>query len=304
MRFNQLTNVAPVVDIAKQQTLRFRYTKPLHETNHELEDFPIAQSQQPPYEAGAHLRVSFGLYQHHGIALGDDTVIHFGRVIFDLENAIVEQVDLETFSQGKPIQVVDSAIAFSPDEIAVRATRRLGNSDYDLISNNCEHFVTWCRSGKNESQQSNLGETVARQSVAIAAKPMLRRWIAKRASKRLGAVAVGLSRGPVVAASLGDAVQATTEIVANRTGQSRAQSQKMGQGAGLASSVALGWALGGPFTAVAGVGFWVAGQVAAIRTVETGKQVISEAMSRAKSKQCNPEHSTEQSGPGVQVENV
>ena len=248
------------------------------------EDSLIAESQENRFAAGTHLRVNFGLYQHHGIAVGDDSVIHFGRGVFDLENAVIEQVEFETFCQGKAVHVVESVIAFSPEEIVSRASSRLGESDYDLVSNNCEHFVNWCRNGQHESQQSNLGETVARQSVAIAAKPMIRRWLAKRATGRLSAVAVGLSRGPVVAASVGDAIQATAEVVANQTEQTQAQSQKIGQRAGLASSAALGWALGGPVTAAAGVGFWVAGQLAAIRTVETGKQIISDATSRAGAK--------------------
>jgi hypothetical protein len=270
---------------------------------HTFEGPAITETTKPSFAAGTHLRVNFGLYQHHGIAVGDDSVIHFGRGIFDLENAIVEQVEFETFCQGKPVQVVESEVGFTLEEVVSRATSRLGESNYDLVSNNCEHFVNWCRSGKHESQQSNLGETVARQSVAIAAKPMFRQWLARRASGKLSAVTVGLSRGPVVAASVGDAIQTTAEVVANRTGQSQVQSQKIGQRAGLASSAALGWAMGGPVTAAAGVGFWVFGQLAAIETVEVGKQLISKATSQATSQAAN-KHSKKESQDADSGDNV
>jgi len=237
------------------------------------------------------------VYQHHGIACSDGIVIHFGRGIFDLENAVVEQVDMDTFCQGRTVEVVESAIAYSPVEVIARATSRLGESKYDIVDNHCEHFVNWCRSGLHESQQSNLGETVARQSIAIAAKPLIKRWLVQRGTGKVGAVAAGISRGPVVAASVADAVQATAEVVANRSGKTRDQSRKIGRRAGVASSAVFGWAIGGPVVAAAGIGFWVAGQVAANHAVDTGKQILSEAQASAASR---PTSADESGAEGVE----
>ncbi|BDB29338.1 hypothetical protein CTP10_R67520 (plasmid) [Cupriavidus sp. P-10] len=38
-------------------------------------------------------------------------------------------------------------------EIVRRATARLGEDDYRLLTNNCEHFCTWYPSGENRSEQ-------------------------------------------------------------------------------------------------------------------------------------------------------
>ncbi|GFO35150.1 Nc domain protein [Plakobranchus ocellatus] len=38
---------------------------------------------------------------------------------------------------------------------------KLGPVDYDLFSNNCEHFATWCRYGKGESTQVQRGANIA-----------------------------------------------------------------------------------------------------------------------------------------------
>ena len=64
--------------------------------------------------------------------------------------------------------------------------------------------------------------------------------------------------------------------------------------------------MGGPVTAAAGVGFWVFGQLAAIETVEVGKQLISKASSQATSQAAN-KHSKKESqdaGSGDNVEKI
>jgi hypothetical protein len=228
--------------------------------------------------------VNLGLYQHHGISCGDGLVIHFGRGVFDLENAIVEKVDLGVFSQGRPVDVVQSKAVFEPAEIVSRAKGRLGESGYDLFENNCEHFVAWCRSGENESQQVNMSETVVRQSVAVAAKPLIRSWAVKTISRQSGLVAAGLARGPAIVAGVADAVQASVELVATKKGMTRAESRQIGRRVGFTSSAVLGWVVGGPVVSATGVGFWLVGQLIADRTVETGKCVLSEAMASTASR--------------------
>lgn len=44
---------------------------------------------------------------------------------------------------------------YSPAETLRRANSRLGESSYNLIFNNCEHFVVWCKTGVSESHQVN-----------------------------------------------------------------------------------------------------------------------------------------------------
>ncbi len=42
---------------------------------------------------------------------------------------------------------------YSPEETIERAKSRLGESSYNLIDNNCEHFAIWCKTGIQESYQ-------------------------------------------------------------------------------------------------------------------------------------------------------
>ena len=42
---------------------------------------------------------------------------------------------------------------YSPEETVARARSRLGETNYNLLTNNCEHFVIWCKTGVSESMQ-------------------------------------------------------------------------------------------------------------------------------------------------------
>lgn len=45
---------------------------------------------------------------------------------------------------------------FSPREVVQRARQRLGESNYNLLTNNCEHLARWCKTGKARSSQVDL----------------------------------------------------------------------------------------------------------------------------------------------------
>lgn len=42
---------------------------------------------------------------------------------------------------------------YSPEETVKRARSRLGEKNYNLLLNNCEHFVIWCKTGLSKSYQ-------------------------------------------------------------------------------------------------------------------------------------------------------
>ena len=42
---------------------------------------------------------------------------------------------------------------YSPSETVKRAIGRLGETEYNLFLNNCEHFALWCKTGIHESRQ-------------------------------------------------------------------------------------------------------------------------------------------------------
>ena len=91
-----------------------------------------------------------GLYKHYGIDCGDGTVIHYRK-----PGETIERTSLETFSRGKPIYKAEYSDGFGyiPDVVVERAKSRLGENDYNLLFNNCEHFANWCKTGISDSKQ-------------------------------------------------------------------------------------------------------------------------------------------------------
>ena len=130
-----------------------------------------------------------GVYNHHGIDYGDGTVIHYTNQP-RWSQFRIERTPLEEFCHEASLQVRDYAefrrtvaeldmaeqlvtqasqrlnqlldalrglaideLDFSDDAVIARAESRLGESSYDLISNNCEHFAAWCKTGISSSSQ-------------------------------------------------------------------------------------------------------------------------------------------------------
>ena len=99
--------------------------------------------------AADHLEVprQHGLFNHHGIDLGDGTIAHY------LEGREILRSPLAEFSQGQPLRVISHAEASPVGVTLRRAMGRLGEQDYNLLFNNCEHFATWCKTGRHRSEQ-------------------------------------------------------------------------------------------------------------------------------------------------------
>jgi Lecithin retinol acyltransferase len=89
------------------------------------------------------------LYQHHGIDCGDGTVIHY----YKPGEAEVSRTSYETFAQGKPVYTKHYMTSYVPDVVIDRAESRLGERQYSLLTNNCEHFATWCKIGQSDCVQ-------------------------------------------------------------------------------------------------------------------------------------------------------
>lgn len=97
--------------------------------------------------AGSHLVSPRKFYAHHGIYLGDGKVAHYSGLSASLHAGPIEITDLDHFGNGRPIWILQQQCAFSSDEIIVRALSRVGESQYKILSNNCEHFCNWCITG-------------------------------------------------------------------------------------------------------------------------------------------------------------
>lgn len=99
--------------------------------------------------AADHLRVprQHGLFLHHGIDLGDGSVAHY------LEGREILRSPLEEFSRGQDVSVVSHDQASAAGVTLRRAMSRIGEQNYNLLFNNCEHFANWCKTGRHRSGQ-------------------------------------------------------------------------------------------------------------------------------------------------------
>ena len=108
-------------------------------------------------QSGLHLMVSRGLYTHHGIYIGGNQVIHYAGFAEAFKKGAIEQTSLESFLGGvdnfKVVNYPSYQNIYAPEEIVHRAESCLGEDDYNLFFNNCEHFACWCVTGKARSQQ-------------------------------------------------------------------------------------------------------------------------------------------------------
>ena len=134
-------------------------------------------------QPGDVIGVNRGLYEHYAIYAGKNRVIHYAgqegdfskaATVHEASYADFKKKDKDCFvlcfSGGKPVKIrnstnfqlfgeVDYGLSlggkevYTPEETLKRAYSRIGESNYHLLGNNCEHFALWCKTGKSESYQ-------------------------------------------------------------------------------------------------------------------------------------------------------
>lgn len=107
-------------------------------------------------------------YTHHGIYVGNDEVIHYSGFSSGISKGEISLTSVEEFSQGNNVKVKSYLIrTYDFNESVGRAYSRLGEDWYNVLLNNCEHFVTWCIVGFHSSSQVNnlIVNTVAARSL-------------------------------------------------------------------------------------------------------------------------------------------
>src|SRR5258708_17919569 len=109
--------------------------------------------EDPP--VGYHWTSTRRGYCHHGVYVGKGRVVHYSGFSGGLwQNGPVEEVSLSRFAIGHAVRIVEHPKSpYSPEEIVLRARSRLGENDYRLLTNNCEHFCNWCVRGVSHSAQ-------------------------------------------------------------------------------------------------------------------------------------------------------
>lgn len=124
------------------------------------EELPTRQWYDWHWEAdaevpvGSHLITSRNGYYHHGIYLGASQVVHYSGLCAGLHAGPVEVLALQQFASGKPVWVRSTQqVRFEREEVVRRALSRVGENQYRLLTNNCEHFCNWCLYGESRSDQ-------------------------------------------------------------------------------------------------------------------------------------------------------
>ena len=106
--------------------------------------------------------ISNNIY-HYGIYLGDDQVIEYGSqkdiLKTNKEEVKVQVSSMMDFLDGKNVLVGKLSLVEKIKRNGVNKTielakARIGEAKYDLLENNCEHFVYECVFNKHYSSQA------------------------------------------------------------------------------------------------------------------------------------------------------
>lgn len=112
-----------------------------------------------PEESGEIIRTKVSFYYHYGIFVSEDEVIQFGLPTDPYKNSADIKVlssDIKTFLNGGEIETArpkktETAKMFSREQIVKNARARIGEGGYNILHNNCEHFVNECAFNQSKS---------------------------------------------------------------------------------------------------------------------------------------------------------
>ena len=114
---------------------------------------------------GDHLCFDRVFYWHHAIAEtvdksnGEVNVIEYSNSAKQLSQGNSSPPGLAVVVRRKfklenePVYVIKHDSCFDPEAVVSRAKSRLGERKYDPVTNNCEHFALWCKTGISSSEQ-------------------------------------------------------------------------------------------------------------------------------------------------------
>lgn len=113
--------------------------------------------------SGDMVRIQIGSLYHYGVFVSEDEVIQFGLPPTAENRAAEGEVrvlatDIDVFACGCIVETAcldrsEQRRRIPPAETVARARARLGEGGYNLIHNNCEHFVNECVFGESRCTQ-------------------------------------------------------------------------------------------------------------------------------------------------------
>ncbi|MFN9367266.1 MAG: lecithin retinol acyltransferase family protein [Planctomycetia bacterium] len=228
-------------------------------------------------------------YLHHGIDLGDGTVVHARPDDFrnPFAGGRIVRTTLEAFALGRPVRtVVDPPARFGADAIVDRAVAAVGREGYSPVVDNCEHFATWCATGRRASRQVDLVMTRVSAMIGRAAAAFSARGAVGVAERIVVRTALGTAvrlgpRSLVPAAIVAEGAALAAEWRAHQAGLTDEASRRSGARAGLATSGAAfalagvpGGAVGMLTGALAGAAVWTGGSAAAAAAAQAAGRLV------------------------------
>ena len=132
---------------------------------------------------GDHIYVKRLLYSHHGIYAGDGKVIHYTGEEKEKKDPSVRETDIDGFLKGGKLKKRNYKRRLPSSETLSLANEHLSDKNYSLTLNNCEHFATYCATGKKKSNQVRkaaagfLGVTVGIAGTIIGIRKKKREWM-------------------------------------------------------------------------------------------------------------------------------
>ena len=185
LQSNRLTGLSRVLD---EKNIRKAWGSPVI-MKEKFERLTRTEFLQPGDVVGVVRKKSMNLYEHYAVYIGDGKVVHYSGTGNDFKGEIRVQLDTlkyflkddenyfvlyfdKTFTSPRKIQVktsfnwndvnFDNQLCitngktykiYSDKETVERAFSRVGETKYNLLLNNCEHFAIWCKTGVSESYQ-------------------------------------------------------------------------------------------------------------------------------------------------------
>lgn len=187
-------------------------------------------------------------FQHHGIDMGDGTVIHLApadgaRIALNdpSDRFAVRRDSMERFSNGQAPSVRRHAAGLPLDEVAERAERYLGKTGYSLLDGNCEHFASFCATGVSHSHQITMAEATVSAMTSAATKAF---WAI---SSRVGSRVLMRSATKMHPAMfLADGVEVAALAVGCQSGLSAERSKRVARLSGNVVAAGIGGLVAGP----------------------------------------------------------
>ncbi len=219
-------------------------------------------------------------FEHHGIDMGDGTVIHLApedgaRIAWrdDRDRFCVRRDSLASFCNGRTPRLASHENSLQPDEIATRAESLIGKSGYGLLDNNCEHFATYCCTGVPSSRQVDMGCQASVSAFSMATKVF---WMAatRWQSRNMTALPmrVAIKANPWM--MLADGVELATLTYACSRGWQPEGCRRVANLSGSITAMSIGAVIAGPGGAVASLALHQASSTLAERACTQIRKLV------------------------------